>query len=155
MRVLLINPSYPFEEFPRLLVTLPYVASALQAEGHEVEILDLLLSRTTPEKIERRMARFRPQVVGITSVTLNHHIAASIAEVVRKCDGAVPIAMGGPHVSFEIEGSFRDLPALDYIAIGEGEHTMRELVSSLEGREGVSDVRGLALRAGDQLRQTE
>ena len=92
MRVLLINPSYPFEEFPRLLVTLPYVASALQAEGHEVEILDLLLSRTTPEKIERRMARFRPQIVGITSVTLNHHIAASIAEVVRKCDGAVPTA---------------------------------------------------------------
>ena len=70
VRVLLVNPSYPFEEFPRLLVTLPYVASALRADGHEVEILDLLLARTTPEKIERRMARFRPELVGITSVTL-------------------------------------------------------------------------------------
>jgi hypothetical protein len=86
VRVLLINPSYPFEEFPRLLVTLPYLASALRSEGHEVEILDLLLARTTPDKIERRMERFRPQLVGITSVTLNHHIAESIAEVVRKCD---------------------------------------------------------------------
>ncbi len=151
MRVLLVNPSYPFEEFPRLLVTLPYVASALQAEGHEVEILDLLLARTTPEKIERRMARFRPQAVGITSVTLNHHIAASIAAVVRKCDPAVPIVMGGPHVSFEIEGSFRDLPALDYIAIGEGEHTMRELLRALEGRMDLRDVRGLALRDGDRI----
>ena len=63
MRVLLINPSYPFEEFPRLLVTLPYVASALRAEGHEVEILDLLLARTTADKIERRMERFRPDLV--------------------------------------------------------------------------------------------
>jgi anaerobic magnesium-protoporphyrin IX monomethyl ester cyclase len=151
MRVLLINPSYPFEEFPRLLVTMPYVASALQSEGHEVEILDLLLSRTTPEKIERRMSRFRPQVVGITSVTLNHHIAASIAEVVRKCDGSVPIVMGGPHVSFEIEGSFRDLPALDYIAIGEGEHTMRELCRALEGRMDLRDIKGLALRDGDRI----
>jgi hypothetical protein len=151
MRVLLINPSYPFEEFPRLLVTMPYVASALQSEGHEVEILDLLLSRTTPEKIERRMSRFRPQVVGITSVTLNHHIAASIAEVVRKCDGGVPIVMGGPHVSFEIEGSFRDLPALDYIAIGEGEHTMRELCRALEGRMDLRDIKGLALRDGDRV----
>ena len=52
MRILLINPSYPFEEFPRLLVTLPYLASALRAEGHEVEILDLLLARTTPDKME-------------------------------------------------------------------------------------------------------
>src|SRR5262245_13127399 len=151
MRVLLINPSYPFEEFPRLLVTLPYVASALRSEGHEVEILDLLLSRTTPEKIERRMSRFRPQVVGITSVTLNHHIAAATAEVVRKCDGAVPIVMGGRHRSFEIEGSFRDQPALDYIAIGEGEHTMRELVRALEGRMDMRDVRGLALRDGDRV----
>ncbi len=151
MRVLLINPSYPFEEFPRLLVTLPYVASALRAEGHEVEILDLMLSRTTPEKIERRMSRFRPQVVGITSVTLNHHIASSIAEIVRKCDGEVPVVMGGPHVSFEIEGSFRDLPALDYIAIGEGEHTMIELVRALEGRMDLRDVRGLALRDGERI----
>jgi radical SAM superfamily enzyme YgiQ (UPF0313 family) len=144
VRVLLINPSYPFEEFPRLLVTLPYVASALRADGHEVEILDLLLARTTPDKIERRMERFRPEVVGITSVTLNHHIAEGIARVVRKCDERVPIVMGGPHVSFEIEGSFQRLPALDYIAIGEGEHTMRELVRALEGRMDLRDVRGLA-----------
>jgi radical SAM superfamily enzyme YgiQ (UPF0313 family) len=144
VRVLLINPSYPFEEFPRLLVTLPYVAAALRADGHEVEILDLLLARTTPDKIERRMERFRPQLVGITSVTLNHHIAEGIAEVVRKCDERVPIVMGGPHVSFEIEGSFQRLPALDFVAIGEGEHTMRELVRALEGRMDLRDVRGLA-----------
>jgi len=131
LRILLVNPSYPFEEFPRLLVTLPYLAAALRAEGHEVEILDLLLARTTPDKIERRMSRFRPQLVGITSVTLNHHIANGIAEVVRKCDETVAIAMGGPHVSFEIEGSFRDLPALDYIGIGEGEHTIVELARDL------------------------
>jgi radical SAM superfamily enzyme YgiQ (UPF0313 family) len=146
MRILLVNPSYPFEEFPRLLVTLPYLASALRAQGHEVEILDLLLARTTPDKIERRMERFRPELVGITSVTLNHHIASSIAEVVRKCDETVPIAMGGPHVSFEIEGSFRDLPALDFIGIGEGEHTMVELAWALGGGMDLRDVRGLALR---------
>lgn len=147
MRVLLVNPSYPFEEFPRLLVTLPYVASALRAEGHEVEILDLLLSRTTPEKIARRMAQVRPQVVGITSVTLNHHIAEDIARAVRAVDPDVPIVMGGPHVSFEIEGSFAALgDALDYIAIGEGEHTMVELVRALGGRGDARDVRGLAAR---------
>jgi radical SAM superfamily enzyme YgiQ (UPF0313 family) len=146
VRILLVNPSYPFEEVPRLLVTLPYLASALRAQGHEVEILDLLLARTTPEKIERCMEQLRPQLVGITSVTLNHHIASYIAEIVRKCDERVPILMGGPHVSFEIEGSFRDLPALDYIAIGEGEHTVVELAHALEGRMDLRDVRGLVLR---------
>jgi len=154
VRVLLVNPSYPFEEFPRLLVTLPYLASALRAEGHEVEILDLLLARTTREKVEARMQRFRPQLVGITSVTLNHHIASRIAGWVRDCDPRVPIAMGGPHVSFEIEGSFRDLPALDFIGIGEGEHTMVELARALGGRMDLRDVRGLALRDGDAVVRT-
>jgi len=154
MRILLINPSYPLEEFPRLLVTLPYLAAALRAEGHEVEILDLLLTHTTPEKIERRMARLRPDLVGTTSVTLNHHIASFIAEVVRKCDERVPIAMGGPHVSFEIEGSFRDLPALDFIGIGEGERTMVELARALDGRMDLRDVRGLALRDGERVVRT-
>jgi radical SAM superfamily enzyme YgiQ (UPF0313 family) len=153
VRILLVNPSYPFEEFPRLLVTIPYLAAALRAEGHEVEVLDLLLARTTPEKIERRMASLRPELVGITSVTLNHHIASFIAEVVRKCDPAVPIAMGGPHVSFEIEGSFRDLPALDFIGIGEGEHTMVELARALEGRMDLRDVKGLALRDGERIQR--
>jgi radical SAM superfamily enzyme YgiQ (UPF0313 family) len=63
----------------------------------------------------------------------------------------VPIAMGGPHVSFEIEGSFRDLPALDYIGIGEGEHTLVELARALEGRMDLRDVRGLALRHDGQI----
>jgi radical SAM superfamily enzyme YgiQ (UPF0313 family) len=154
MRILLVNPSYPFEEFPRLLVTLPYLAAALRAEGHEVEILDLLLARTTPARIEERLARLRPQLVGITSVTLNHHLAAGIAEVVRKWDERVPIVMGGPHVSFEIEGSFRDLSALDYIGIGEGEHTIVELARALEGRMDLRDVRGLAARDGERIVRT-
>ena len=154
MRVLLVNPSYPFEEFPRLLVTLPYLASSLRAEGHEVEILDLLLARTTRAKVEARMQRFRPELVGITSVTLNHHIANRIAGWVRDCDPRVPIAMGGPHVSFEIEGSFRDLPALDFIGIGEGEHTMVELARALAGRMDLRDVRGLAFRDGEAVVRT-
>ena len=155
MRVLLINPSFPLEECPRLLVTFPYLAAALRAEGHEVEILDLLLARTTPDKIEQRMERLRPELVGITSVTLNHHLAEAIARVVRKCDERVPIVMGGPHVSFELEGSFRSLPPLDYVVIGEGERTVAELVRALEGRMDLRDVRGLALRDGERIVRNE
>ena len=72
----------------------------------------------------------------------------------RKCDERVPIAMGGPHVSFEIEGSFRDLPALDFIGIGEGEHTMVELARALDGSMDLRDVRGLALRDGERVVRT-
>ena len=39
--------------------------------------------------------------------------------------------------------------ALDYIGIGEGEHTIVELTRALEGRMDLRDVRGLALRDRD------
>lgn len=155
MRVLLINPPYPLEECPRLLVTLPYLAAALRAAGHEVEILDLLMTRVTPDKIERCMERLRPGLVGITSVTLSHHLAEAIAQMVRKCDDRVPIAMGGPHVSFELEGSFQHLPPLDFVVIGEGENTVVELARALEGRMDLRDVRGLALRNGERIVRNE
>ena len=76
MRVLLINPSYPFEEFPRLLVTLPYVAVGAARRGPRGR--DPRPAARAHDARQDRAAHGSasgPQVVGITSVTLNHHIA--------------------------------------------------------------------------------
>ena len=80
MRILLINPSYPFEEFPRLLVTLPYVASALRARGARGRD-PRPAARAHHAREDRAPHAALParSWSGITSVTLNHHIANSIA----------------------------------------------------------------------------
>ena len=64
MKVLLIQPPYPFSEFPKPSSALLSLGTLLKKEGVEVEILDLLSTRYAPEKIEKRLARFQPEVIG-------------------------------------------------------------------------------------------
>ena len=112
VRVLLINPSYPFEEFPRLLVTLALRrVGAARGGARGRDPRPAARAHHARRRSSAACSASGPQLVGITSVTLNHHIAElDRARWCASATSAVPIVMGGPHVSFEIEGSFRDLP---------------------------------------------
>ena len=84
MKMLLINPPYPFTEVPLIPLGLSYVAGSLEHNGHEVQVLDLLVSRYSKEKIARKIEEYQPDIVGITSVTLNYPIAS---EILKYCKG--------------------------------------------------------------------
>ena len=71
MKVLLIQPPYPFSEFPKPSSALIFLGTVLRQAGVEVEILDLLSTRYSVQKIEQRLSRFQPDIIGATSVTLN------------------------------------------------------------------------------------
>ena len=53
-RTLLINPPYPFSEFPIIPVGLLYVAGVLVHYGVEVDVLDLLVSKYSKDKIKKK-----------------------------------------------------------------------------------------------------
>jgi hypothetical protein len=47
MRTLLINPPYPFSEVPDIPIGLLYIGGVLKHNRHEVQVLDLLVSKYT------------------------------------------------------------------------------------------------------------
>ena len=51
MRTLLINPPYPFTEWPIMPLGLSYIAAVLEKNGVEVKVLDLLVSQYSEEKL--------------------------------------------------------------------------------------------------------
>ena len=71
MRTLLINPPYPFLEFPIIPMGLLYLAAILEHNDYEVDVLDLLVSRYTKDKIKRKIEQYQPDIVGVTCVTMN------------------------------------------------------------------------------------
>jgi len=103
MKVLLIQPPYPFSEFPKPSSALLSLGTLLKRDGFEVEILDLLSTRCTPEKIEKRLARFQPEVIGATSVTMNFPMALQTLQHCKKLAPETLTIMGGPHVTFTAE----------------------------------------------------
>jgi radical SAM superfamily enzyme YgiQ (UPF0313 family) len=155
MRILLINPPYPLSEYPSLITGLSSIAAVLLREGHDVEVLDMLVQSFTEEKVRRRLKGFAPDVVGTTSVTLNFTVARDILRICKDTDPKLVTIMGGPHVSFAIEGSFREAPELDIIVRKEGEETILRLMEVLEMGKDLKSIRGIAFRNGSEIVQTE
>ncbi len=155
MKVLLIQPPYPFSEFPKPSSALLSLGTLLKKDGVEVEILDLLSTRYTLEKIEKRLARFQPEVIGVTSVTMNFPLAVKTLQYCKKMAPEATTVMGGPHVTFTAEETLREYPEVDIVVRGEGEETVRELLPALRERESLEMVKGLTFRQNGKIRKTE
>ena len=154
MRVLLINTPHPLEENPVLPLSLSYLAAALQREGIEVEILDLLVARYSKGKVRDKLGQYRPQVVGVTCVTLNYPTAARILKVCKEFDPAITTVIGGPHATFALKDTLLRAPWIDIVVRGEGDEAVVELVRVLEKGADLHGVAGIAFRKDGAVAQT-
>lgn len=147
MRILLINPPY-LAGFHQFSLNFPplgpaYLAAVLREEGHHVSLLDMNVSR-----LESSAAFDGFELIGLSTDTPRYPRAVSIAAQAK--NRGVPVAMGGPHVSFQAEETLTSGSA-DYVIRGEGEQAMLSLAEHLEGHRDLSDVPGLSYRSNDQV----
>lgn len=154
MKILLIIPPYPIEEYPALSTGSMYLTAMLLGEGHSVEVLDLLISEASREKVERALIGSSPEIVGVTSVTMTFPMAAEILGWVKDCRPDVITLMGGPHVTFAAERSLRECPATDIVVRGEAEITILELVHALASGSDFSPVPGITFRCREEILST-
>ncbi|MFH1757084.1 MAG: radical SAM protein, partial [Pseudomonadota bacterium] len=155
MKALLVQPPYPFSEFPKPSWALMSLGAVLQQQGVEVEVLDLLSTRCSPRKIEERLSRFQPDLIGATCVTMNFPSAVKILQHCKAFAPRATIIMGGPHVTFTAAETLRDFPEVDIIVRGEGEETLQELVRVLDAGRSLQEVKGLSFRRNGAILQTE
>ncbi|MBM3155753.1 MAG: radical SAM protein [Chloroflexi bacterium] len=142
MKTLLINPPYPFSEIPIMPMGLAYIAAVLEQKGHDVEVLDLLVSRYSKEKIKHKLEQYKPDIVGLTSVTMNYPIASDIIKYCKSIDKDLITVIGGPHVTFDTVDTLTKAPWIDIIVRGEGEQTILDIVNGKKPGE----IDGIAYR---------
>lgn len=161
MRVLLVMPT-PFENGRLGLenvvwlsepVALTSVGAAVGGE-HEVLVLDLRLEEE--DALANALARFRPDVVGTSSMTTDAYQAKSVLRMARAIRPEALTVIGGHHPTL-CPDEF-DEPFIDVVVQGEGELTFRELVARWDAQRAADDrtfagVRGTRYRdAGGALR---
>ncbi|MCD6570640.1 MAG: cobalamin-dependent protein [Deltaproteobacteria bacterium] len=151
MRVAVIAPPYPLEEAPSPPLGVCYVASAFEATGADVKIIDYIVSRYTPDKLKDEIDTFKPDIVGATSVTMNFPIAASIIKTAKQHNPSILTMMGGPHVSFDPVNTLLKYPEIDVLVIGEGENTLKELVPHIKNKSEWANIKGIAFREGEKV----
>ena len=137
MKILLINPpnsgrSIPEEEygidslkpiFRGEPLALEVLAGNLR--DHEVMILDL---KVEPEALAATLLSFAPDLVGITGMTCEANTMVALAQEVNEHSQSL-VVVGGIHASNDPD--FFHQPAIDYIAIGLGKASFRQLILAL------------------------
>ena len=154
MRILLINPFYPISETPSPPLGLAYLAAALENAGHTVTVYDCVVKPYTIETLAAVMADFRPDMAGVTAVTMNVDRAMAVVADVKATDPEVVTVAGGPHVTFCSEQTLKDHPALDIIVTGEGEATLVSLAATVGSGRKWDRVAGLVFRRGKDITDT-
>jgi len=132
---------------------LAYIASFLEAHDHCVNIIDGQASMMSMEQLAEQVSGMKPDVVGLSALTPTIHRANQAATAIRKKCPEINIVMGGHHPSLFPTETITRNQDVDIVCIGEGEHTMLELTRALESNEGLSEVRGIAFRDGNKIRQ--
>jgi len=164
-RVMLIYPPVTFSpqsmKQSHLPLGLSYIAAVLRdkvelnvldaaVEGyrHEERAGERLIRYGLPfDEIERRIRRFKPDLVGISCIfSSQFRNVAEIAKRAKDADPNIATVTGGVHPSFLPELSMKRCPELDFIARGEGEFILSDLVDASRNRGGPEDVQGLAWR---------
>ena len=145
---------------PAAPIGLSYIATATRRAGHEVRVLDLAFSERLERDLADAIARFKPEVVGMSIRNIDNLVSQrfdsplvalrSQIEVIRKtavrADGKpVPLVIGGPAVSILAERAIEVFDA-DYALVGEGEESFPALLTALAQGSALDGISGLCWR---------
>jgi len=150
MKILLVNPqncgrSIPEERYGIDSLKMIFRGEPLSLETlagnldcHEVKIVDL---KAAPDSYRDVIADFQPDLVGITGVTCEANTMLKLAAAAKEESKHVVVA-GGIHASND--PNFFNREEIDYIVVGLGKRSFRELVDSLETRGDREPIPGVA-----------
>ncbi|MFW5741455.1 MAG: B12-binding domain-containing radical SAM protein [Myxococcota bacterium] len=147
MRVLLLRPPSPNERFglgPFFRVEplgLEYVAAALLARGHAVQIADLRFAHS----LRLLLRNFRPNLVGIACLhTVDIPTTLSTARAIKRLAPSTFVLVGG-HAAASFPDPLLRAP-VDAVALADGETVVPALAAELAAGGDGASAKGLLLR---------
>lgn len=145
-----INPLPP--------IGLGYIASVVEDMGIDIKILDCLVRGWNHEEevddilvrvgisddeIKRHITAFKPDLIGINcSFSRQHKMYHRMFDLVKQVDPKCITVAGGAHATVCPEEVLGD-PNCDFIVIGEGENSFKELLGSLISGVGTRSIDGI------------
>jgi len=123
----------------------------LRKSGHSVRLLDASALGLTYEKTIEEIKKFQPDIIGLTAVTPSIDRTVKLAYMIKRIYPFVPIVIGGPHFTAVPDKTLKDYPVFDYGVIGEGEHTIVDLVETLASGRTPSTIPGVAIRENGKI----
>jgi anaerobic magnesium-protoporphyrin IX monomethyl ester cyclase len=124
-----------------------YLASILRDMGHQVIVKDYFYNKEEKADTEfyRILEEFSPDIVGFSMWTMNRVASYKMANAIKRKYKNIKIITGGPHASYMYKQILEEFD-FDFVVIGEGETTTKELVECIESKGDLSLVKGIAYK---------
>lgn len=129
---------------PMSLCTL---AASVEQAGHQAMVIDAEALALGLDELAARAREFGPSLIGLTATSVDFHMAAQAAAVLKAALPDTPVILGGTHANIFRGAVLETCSALDFACVGDGEHLMVELLEALDGGPGALDgITGLVRR---------
>jgi anaerobic magnesium-protoporphyrin IX monomethyl ester cyclase len=164
MRVLVLNPPYHqrysrSQRSPAVIksgviyypIWLAYTTGVLEQDGFAVRLVDAPAAGHDLPAILNLVDDWQPRLVVMETSTPSIYNDLDVAQAIKSRIADVFILLVGPHVTALPEESLQLGPAVDAVARGEYEYTVRELARRLSDSDGLEPeaILGLSYRAAD------
>jgi radical SAM superfamily enzyme YgiQ (UPF0313 family) len=162
MNVLLLNPPF-HQKFSRSQrspaviksgviyypIWLAYATGVLEKNGLQARLIDAPAEGFDLEYVAIEAEKFQPQLIVIETSTPSIHADVRTATVLKERLPNAFTLLVGPHVTALPEATLQISPAVDAVARGEYDYTVRDLAQCLDGDGELSSVQGLSFRKKD------
>lgn len=125
------------------------IAAYLQADGINSHIIDCYAEPDSDQLILDWVRQYRPVFVGFSCTTSSFFDGVRIAELIKHEVPQIKIIFGGVHVSSLKDQIIKEYPVIDYCVVGEGEQTMKELLTSDMSE--LKQIEGLVYQQDDEI----
>ncbi|MHB8846737.1 MAG: cobalamin-dependent protein [Nitrospirota bacterium] len=126
-------------------LTFVYLAGAVRKAGFEPVIYDAMTKRHGHDEIRKRIETERPAYVATTAITSTVLDALEILKSAKQVSPEIVTIIGGVHPSFLYEEILNNA-FVDCVVREEGEETLAELLTAMDGGKDISAVNGIAYR---------
>lgn len=140
MKILLISSNTASNPYPVYPLGCAVIASVLLESGHDVKLLDFLVSDKNLETISCEIRNFQPELVGISIRNIDNvnvleeesflAVPKQLTSLIHEQLPGIPVVLGGSGFSIMPEKILETIGA-DYGIAGEGEKAVLELVDIL------------------------
>ncbi|MCP4649487.1 MAG: radical SAM protein [PVC group bacterium] len=101
----------------------------------------------TPQQILEQIKEYSPEVVGISCLSSFHFPdVIDLFKKIKKADKNIITVTGGTHPTFLADQVMSRHPEVDFIVLGEGEETFRNLLLAIDSGSRYQGLDGLAFR---------
>lgn len=128
-------------------ICLEYIAGYIEKHGYDTVIIQQ--KEKSNEEVASLTVKEKPFAVGISSLAYNFYSALDIANKIKSLNSNVIIIFGGYQPS--ANPSILENKSIDYVVIGEGEETFKELLDNISNKGNLKNVKSIAYTSNGKI----